>query len=91
VVERGRAADLLQAPRHPYTRALLDALPHPELPIGTPLRPIAGAPPQPGSLPRGCAFTPRCPYAERVCSESTPALLASAARELACHVDPFAR
>jgi oligopeptide/dipeptide ABC transporter ATP-binding protein len=90
VVEHGRAAEVLQAPRHPYTRALLDALPHPELPIGTPLRSIAGAPPRPGSLPRGCAFHPRCAYAQRVCSETQPPLVPVGERELACHVDPFA-
>lgn len=90
IVERGAARDVLQGPRHPYTRALLDALPHPELPIGTPLRSIGGAPPRPSSLPRGCAFHPRCAYAQAVCSETTPPLVAAAGRTLACHVDPFA-
>jgi oligopeptide/dipeptide ABC transporter ATP-binding protein len=90
VVERGTAGEVLQRPRHPYTRALLDALPHPELPIGTPLRSIGGAPPRPASLPRGCAFHPRCAYAEEVCSRTVPPLAGAAGRDLACHVDPFA-
>jgi oligopeptide/dipeptide ABC transporter ATP-binding protein len=90
IVERGAARDVLQAPRHPYTRALLDALPHPELPIGTPLRSIGGAPPRPASLPRGCAFHPRCGYAQEICFGTVPPLVTAGGRSLACHVDPFA-
>jgi oligopeptide transport system ATP-binding protein len=90
IVERGAARDVLRGPRHPYTRALLDALPHPELPIGTSLRSIGGSPPRPSSLPRGCAFHPRCAYAQAVCSEVVPPLVAASGRTLACHVDPFA-
>ena len=44
---RGRATDVLRRPRHPYTRALLDALPHPEAAQDTPLVAIDGAPPSP--------------------------------------------
>jgi oligopeptide transport system ATP-binding protein len=90
VVESGSAPDVLRAPRHPYTRALLDALPHPELPIGTPLRPIAGAPPRPGALSTGCAFHPRCAYAQPISAESVPPLTERGGRRFACHVDPFA-
>ena len=90
IVERGAARDVLRGPRHPYTRALLDALPHPELPIGTPLRSIGGSPPLPARLPSGCAFHPRCAYALDVCSETVPHLVVAAGRTLACHVDPFA-
>src|SRR5207248_2371001 len=63
VVESGSRDDVLQRPRHPYTRALLDALPHPEAAKEKPLVAIEGAPPSPGRIPSGCAFHPRCPYA----------------------------
>jgi oligopeptide/dipeptide ABC transporter ATP-binding protein len=90
IVEHGPAVELLAAPRHPYTKALLDALPHPELGRGAPLRGIPGPPAQPGSLPRGCAFHPRCAYAIDQCAVEVPELRRLGGRGLACHVDPFA-
>ena len=51
VVESGTRQDVLQQPRHPYTRALLDALPHPEAAQERALVAIAGAPPTPGAFP----------------------------------------
>ena len=65
VVESGAREDVLQRPRHPYTRALLDALPHPEAPKEQDLVAIGGAPPTPGRIPAGCAFHPRCAYVDR--------------------------
>jgi oligopeptide/dipeptide ABC transporter ATP-binding protein len=91
IVEEGRAADVLGAPRHPYTRALLDALPHPESPTGTALRAIGGSPPQPGRFPAGCAFHPRCAYAVESCFLEGPPLVETGGRLLACPVDPFAQ
>ena len=67
VVESGSREDVLRRPRHPYTRALLDALPHPELRRDQPLVAIPGSPPNPGSIPPGCAFNPRCAFAEEDC------------------------
>src|SRR5437763_7431457 len=91
VVESGARDDVLQRPRHPYTRALLDALPHPEAAKEKPLVAIAGAPPTPGHLPSGCAFHPRCPYASELSREVAPPLVeVGGGRRLACHVDPFA-
>jgi oligopeptide/dipeptide ABC transporter ATP-binding protein len=89
IVEQGRAADVLAAPRHPYTRALLDALPHPESPTGTALRAIDGSPPQPGGFPSGCPFHPRCAHALESCTTEVPPLLDVGERRLACPVDPF--
>ena len=57
VVESGSREDVLQQPRHPYTRALLDALPHPEAAKEKPLVAIAGSPPSPGSIPPGVRST----------------------------------
>ena len=89
VVEAGSREAVLRAPRHPYTRALLDALPHPEGSQDKPLVAIAGAPPSPGSIPSGCAFHPRCAYAQESCVQQVPPLLASGNRLLACPIDPL--
>jgi oligopeptide/dipeptide ABC transporter ATP-binding protein len=89
VVESGARADVLQRPRHPYTRALLDALPHPESAKERKLVAIAGAPPSPGRVPSGCAFHPRCSYAVESCRTDVPVLAGADGRRLACPVDPF--
>ncbi len=89
VVEHGTRAEILQRPRHPYTRALLDALPHPESSNATPLVAIPGAPPAPGRLPSGCAFHPRCSFAAESCSSQVPPLARRDARLFACPVDPL--
>jgi oligopeptide/dipeptide ABC transporter ATP-binding protein len=65
LVEEGAAADVLFQPRHPYTRALLDSVPHGG--AKETLRGIPGSPPEPGRLPPGCAFAPRCPLATIEC------------------------
>jgi oligopeptide/dipeptide ABC transporter ATP-binding protein len=90
VVESGEREAVLQRPRHPYTRALLDALPHPEAPADTPLVAIRGTPPSPARVPPGCAFHPRCPFAVESCTTEVPPLLAVNGRRFACPVDPFA-
>jgi len=90
VVESGPREDVLRRPRHPYTRALLDALPHPELGRDQPLVAIPGSPPNPGGIPPGCAFNPRCAFAREECRVRVPELVASNGRALACPVDPFA-
>ncbi|HEY2073974.1 MAG TPA: ABC transporter ATP-binding protein [Gaiellaceae bacterium] len=90
LVETGGRADVLQHPRHPYTRALLDALPHPEAGKERPLVAIGGAPPVPGRIPAGCAFHPRCAYAVDSCLTDVPALVDVGGRRVACPVDPFA-
>jgi oligopeptide/dipeptide ABC transporter ATP-binding protein len=90
VVESGSCEDVLHEPRHPYTRALLDALPHPEAARDQPLVAIPGAPPHPGAIPPGCAFNTRCLYARESCRTEVPALAAVGNRRLACPVDPFA-
>jgi oligopeptide/dipeptide ABC transporter ATP-binding protein len=89
VVESGMRADVLQQPRHPYTRALLDALPHPEAAKERPLIAIGGSPPAPGDTPPGCSFHTRCAYAVDSCRTDVPELLKVSDRRLACPVDPF--
>jgi oligopeptide/dipeptide ABC transporter ATP-binding protein len=89
IVESGKREDVLQRPRHPYTRALLDALPHPESARDQPLVAIAGSPPSPAALPSGCAFHPRCAYAVETCAQEVPSLVAMNGRRFACPVDPL--
>jgi oligopeptide transport system ATP-binding protein len=91
IVESGRKEELLRHPRHPYTRALLDALPHPEAARDTPLVAIKGTPPSPQQVPAGCRYHPRCLYAIDVCTTDDPPLQPVGGRRLACHVDPFAQ
>jgi oligopeptide/dipeptide ABC transporter ATP-binding protein len=89
VVEAGGAQPLLVAPRHPYTDALLRALPHPERKDEL-LLPIPGSPPRPGEVPDGCVFHPRCAYARVECRTQRPVLAQVApGRVAACPVDPF--
>jgi oligopeptide transport system ATP-binding protein len=89
VVESGPRGELLRHPRHPYTRALLDALPHPEAAPDTPLVAIKGNPPTPQEIPDGCPYHPRCAFAIEVCETDDPPLIPVDSRRLACHVDPF--
>jgi len=67
VVETGTTAQVLEAPRHPYTAALLASQPGPAA-AGTRLETIPGQPPQMTDLPPGCAFAPRCAFARPDCA-----------------------
>ena len=90
VVECGPRARVIGAPRHPYTRALLSALPGSSA-AGSGIQAIPGTPPLPGHLPAGCAFSPRCGFAVASCSSERPALApVDEAVVIACPVDPFA-
>ncbi len=72
IVEEGTAAQVLGAPRHPYTRALLASVPR--LDARTILPAGGGEPPNPASPPTGCAFHPRCPIAIDACRRELPIL-----------------
>jgi oligopeptide transport system ATP-binding protein len=85
VVEEGSAADVFHRAAHPYTRALLRAVPR--LDAAVPRVPLPGQPVTPKALPPGCAFHPRC--AERIerCAHERPALVARAdGHRAACHL-----
>jgi len=89
IVESGPAGEVLAAPRHPYTRSLLDSLPDPTA-RGSELRVIRGEPPPPERRPPGCPFAPRCDFAEPRCVEAVPPLAAlGGTRASACVVDPL--
>jgi glutathione transport system ATP-binding protein len=81
VVERGGVHDLFDHSTHPYTRGLLSSLPA----LGRErLSPILGAPPNMLRPPSGCAFRPRCVYAEEVCAGDLPELRPVGDLESAC-------
>ena len=85
VVEIGETADVWTAPIHPYTEALVAAVPRADgsgiLPVDLP-----GDVPDPANPPGGCRFHPRCPIAEDRCRHFDPALTASGERAVACLV-----
>jgi peptide/nickel transport system ATP-binding protein len=78
IVERGATAELLGDLRHPYTEALLEAVPRLDRSRGEPLRAIPGHPPDPAQLPSGCAFHPRCGNAREDCTTALPLLRGTA-------------
>jgi oligopeptide/dipeptide ABC transporter ATP-binding protein len=86
IVELASATDLYQAPRHPYSKALLDAVPVPDPAIRRTRRPLKGEVPSPLNPPAGCHFHPRCPYAREVCTRIEPLLEDKGGGHLAaCH------
>ncbi|MBU2642029.1 MAG: ABC transporter ATP-binding protein [Gammaproteobacteria bacterium] len=72
IVEHGAAADVLRAPRHPYTLALVSAVPRIEPHSGESIIRLAGDQPSPLNPPTGCHFHPRCPHASDVCRQTYP-------------------
>jgi oligopeptide transport system ATP-binding protein len=85
VMETGAVADVLRAPRHPYTLGLLASRPQ-AAEKGSRLQSIKGSPPNLASPPRGCRFHPRCAVARDVCRAERPRLLPAAPGHLAaCH------
>ena len=84
VVELAEAERLFAAPRHPYTRMLMDAIPDLQM-TGKARTPVAGEVPNPLDPPAGCAFNPRCPHANERCRAQRPPLLGHGTAAVACH------
>jgi oligopeptide/dipeptide ABC transporter ATP-binding protein len=84
MVEEGPSEELLKRPRHPYTLALLQAVPTRDSTIGE-LKAIPGAPPQVGGVPEGCPFAPRCNFARPICKEPVHLVEVAPGRTSACH------
>jgi oligopeptide/dipeptide ABC transporter ATP-binding protein len=82
IVESGETAQLFRRPAHPYTMALLDALPA-HTARGAKLRPIGGEPPNLACPPAGCRFHPRCGHAIEICRQRLPRLEAAEPGHLA--------
>jgi oligopeptide/dipeptide ABC transporter ATP-binding protein len=77
VMEIASTADIYRRPRHPYTRALLDAAPRTSGARGSKRPVLGGEPPSPVNVPSGCVFRTRCPYAQAACAEQVPQLRAA--------------
>ncbi|WP_407157931.1 ABC transporter ATP-binding protein [Bradyrhizobium sp. STM 3557] len=88
VVELGPVEQVWARPAHPYTRALLAAMPSLDPDKRTEVPPISGDPPNPIDPPPGCRFHTRCPFAEPLCANSAPKLTAldNMGRQAACHM-----
>lgn len=84
IVEEAPTEALFEAPYHPYTRGLLQAMPTLRGDLAG-KRPIPGAPPDLRHPPPGCRFHPRCPYASEICRQLEPALEEAGGRRVACH------
>ena len=84
LVELAEADQLFAAPRHPYTRMLMDAIPDLQM-SGKSRTPVAGEVPNPLAPPAGCAFNPRCPHANDRCRAERPQLLGHGTAVVACH------
>ena len=80
LVELAPAAQIFARPRHPYTRMLIDAVPDLAM-SGKPRTPVGGEVPNPLAPPPGCAFHPRCPYANARCTHEPPQVI----HHVACH------
>ena len=89
VVELAESAELYQNTRHPYSRALLSAVPVPDPDVekAKPRQIIEGDVPSPINKPKGCPFSSRCPLVKDVCRETVPTLKEiSAGHFCACHL-----
>lgn len=87
IVELAEADELISSPKHPYTEALLSAVPVPDPTVKTNRILLKGDVPSPVDPPSGCRFHTRCPYKEDICSQEEPPMLEmSPGHTVACHL-----
>jgi len=89
MVETGNVSDIFSSPKHPYTQALMAAIPRPRKSAeeAKRLKSISGSPPDLLSLPPGCKFNPRCPYVFDRCRTEDPSFRkVGPGHEVACHL-----
>jgi peptide/nickel transport system ATP-binding protein len=83
-MEMAPAAELFAVPRHPYTRALLEAVPRLDPSVKRQRVALQGDPPSAARLPPGCVFSTRCGHAESACREAEPELQDDRGHAIAC-------
>ena len=86
IVEAGPTEEVFGDPRHPYTAALMAAAPSLDFERRDTREAVAGELPSPLSIPKGCAFHPRCPRAIDICRTTPPADWSAGERRAACHL-----
>ncbi|CAH0990272.1 Oligopeptide transport ATP-binding protein OppF [Sinobacterium norvegicum] len=84
IVEIANADDIYRNPRHPYTQALISAIPIPDPRQRSKHQPLAGDVPSPINPPSGCSFHTRCPHADTLCKSQEP-ILQGEQQQVACH------
>lgn len=93
IMERGTTDEIFYSPKHPYTKALLKAMPRLDLKEGERLKAIPGVPPSLVEPPKGCPFAERCEYAKEICFAEMPEYRSySETHQAMCHLsDPEER
>ena len=86
IVEHGPVADIVADPRHPYTQALISAVPVPGVGRENKKIVLSGEMPSPSDPPPGCRFHPRCPAAMDICRKRVPRLTLAGLRSVWCHL-----
>jgi oligopeptide/dipeptide ABC transporter ATP-binding protein len=88
IVEEGPAEELYNAPTHPYTHALVSAIPvpNPRVQRGRPRVVLRGEIPSPANPPSGCRFRTRCPFVMPICAEDPPEFVTPAGIRTFCHL-----
>jgi oligopeptide/dipeptide ABC transporter ATP-binding protein len=86
IVEEARADDLFTRAQHPYTRALLSAVPVPDPDVRRDRLVLRGEPPSPIAVPTGCRLRGRCPLAQPICSEPVALREVAPGHRVACHL-----
>ena len=84
IVEEGTPSQLFKTPKHPYTKALIDAIPRPNPDEHQQRQLLSGDIPSPLAIPKGCRFHTRCPQAMPHCKDSDPQLREHDQRQVAC-------
>ncbi|MBB64496.1 MAG: peptide ABC transporter ATP-binding protein [Waddliaceae bacterium] len=84
VVEQSNVKQIFSRPQHPYTKALINSIPHLDTDIRQRLPTIRGTPPDLFSPPKGCAFAPRCKHSMRICHQIPPETFTVDSQESAC-------